>query len=82
MSGSKYQPVFVIWEDPATVDAWTSPGEVAVEVSNTIHSAGLLISDDGVYLRLSMNHDTDAESLSCSAIIPRCLVKAIIPLRT
>ena len=63
--------VYVVWEDPSSVDEWTDIEDMDTKLS-VIHSFGILLKENNRCIVLSLNMDQREKLASCSMIIPKC----------
>ena len=63
--------VYVVWEDPSSIDEWTDIEGVDTKLS-CIHSFGILVKENNRCIVLSLNVDQAEKTASCSMIIPKC----------
>lgn len=63
--------VMVKWVDATSLDAWEDVSAVEDSAAHEIMSCGLLVKEDKSKVILALNVDREAETCSCSIVIPK-----------
>tara|TARA_R110000868_G_scaffold279658_1_gene539702 strand:+ start:175 stop:429 length:255 start_codon:yes stop_codon:yes gene_type:complete len=73
------KPVFVIWEDAASVDEWNNDMEDVLETDcPIIYSCGFLLEHSDKRLVLALNLDPADGTSSCVMYIPNGMIKSVV----
>lgn len=76
------KPIYVVWRDAVSHDAWEALHEAKTGDLATIHTLGFLIDETDELIRVALNFDDSNENVSQVIAIPKAWIKSRRFIRT